>query len=188
MRPFILFGRSKWHFLSYNVKQLRPLKGRLRPPQKKAAQNEKQRVKRAIAERLKELEERSGFPLYEERIDLIADQALRSITDIDSAFKDFEEMYTQTRDQNEEFFSKLGIKVRLEDNTIDEIIRIAVTEDREIEEICLNLANELEYGLKLVRDHIGFETFRITREAVLDPEKYIDGLIKKYYSHDSVIS
>jgi len=30
--------------------------------------------------------------------------------------------------------------------------------------------------------------FTITREAVVDPEKYIDSLIKKYYSQDSMIS
>jgi len=154
----------------------------------KAAANEKKRVKNIIAKREQEFEAQSGLKLYEDRIDLIADQALKSISDIDSAFIDFKEMYNQVKNQNEGLFSHLGINVSLADSAIDEIIRIAILQDRDISEICLNLANELEYGLKLVRDRIGLEAFAVTREAVLDPEKYIDSLIKKYYSQDPVIS
>ncbi len=154
----------------------------------RAAVNEKQRVKRTIAERAKEFEAQSGLKLNEDRIDLIADQTLKSISDIDSAFIDFKEMYNQIKAQNEGLFSQLGINVSLADSAIHEIIRIAIDQDRDISEICLAFANELEYGLKLVRDRIGFEAFTITKEAVLDPEKYIDNLIKKYYSQDPVVS
>ncbi|HUU41693.1 MAG TPA: hypothetical protein VMW42_12185, partial [Desulfatiglandales bacterium] len=154
----------------------------------RAAENEKERIKKTILERASELELESGLKLYEERINLIAEQTLKLISDIDSAFKDFQEMYNQVKTKNEELFSKLGIDVRLSDSAIDEIIRISIMQDRDIEEICIKFANELEYGLKLVRDRIGFEAFTVTREAVLDPENYIDGLIKKYYSQDPVIS
>ncbi len=150
--------------------------------------NEKQRVKRTIAERAKEFESQSGLELSEDRIDLIADQTLKSMSDIDSAFIDFKEMYDQIKAQNEELFSQLGIDVSLADSAIHEIIRIAIDQDRDIIEVCVSLANQLEYGLKLVKDRIGFEAFTITKEAVLDPEKYIDSLIKKYYSQDQVIS
>jgi endopeptidase Clp ATP-binding regulatory subunit ClpX len=154
----------------------------------RAGANEKKRVKNIIAERAKEFEAQSGLKLYEDRIDLIADQALKSISDIDSAFADFKEMYNQVKDQNEGLFSHLGVNISLADNAIDEIIRIATDQDRDINEICLSLVNELEYGLKLVRDRIGSDAFTITAEAVLDPDKYIDSLIKKYYSQDPAIS
>ena len=154
----------------------------------RAAVNEKQRVKRTIAERAKEFEAQSGLKLNEDRIDLIADQTLKSMSDIDSAFIDFKEMYNQIKAQNEGLFSQLGINVSLADSAIHEIIRIAIVQDRDISEICLAFANELEYGLKLVKDRIGFEVFTITKEAVLEPEKYIDSLIKKYYSQDPVVS
>ncbi|GAF82112.1 unnamed protein product, partial [marine sediment metagenome] len=154
----------------------------------RASANEKQRAKKAIAERTKEFEAQSDLKLYEERVELIAEHALRSISDIDSAFIDFKEMYNLVKDHNEGLFSQLGINVSLADSAIDEIIRIAIFQDRDINEICLNLANELEYGLKLVRDRIGLGAFTITREAVVDPEKYVDSLIKKYYSQDSMIS
>jgi len=154
----------------------------------RAVVNEKQRVNTAVAERAKEFEAQSDLKLYEERVDLIAEHALRFISDIDSAFIDFKEMYDLVKGNNEGLFSQLGMNVSLADSAIDEIIRTAIFQDRDINEICLNLANELEYGLKLVRDRIGLGAFTITREAVVDPEKYIDSLIKKYYSQDSMIS
>jgi ATP-dependent Clp protease ATP-binding subunit ClpX len=154
----------------------------------KAVANEKQRVKSTIEKRAKEFEAQSGLRLYADRIDLITEHTLKSISDIDSAFTDFREMCNQIKAQNEGLFSQLGINVRLADSAIDEIVRIAIVQDRDVSAICLNLANELEYGLKLVRDRIGCDAFTITGEAVLDPEKYLDSLIKEYYSQDPVTS
>jgi len=154
----------------------------------RAVANEKQRVKSTIEKRAKEFEAQSGLRLYADRIDLIAEHTLKSISDIDSAFTDFREMCNQIKAQNEGLFSQLGINVRLADSAIDEIVRIAIVQDRDVSAICLNLANELEYGLKLVRDRIGCDAFTITGEAVLDPEKYLDSLIKEYYSQDPVTS
>ena len=150
----------------------------------RAAAREKERVKGIIAQRTTEFEDQLGLKLYDERIDLIADQTLQSIADINSVFLDFKEMYHQVMIHNEGLFSQLGVSVTIADSAIDEIIRIAFEQDREIGEICTSLAAELEYGLKLVRDRIGFESFALTREAVVDPEKYIDSLIKQYYSHN----
>jgi ATP-dependent Clp protease ATP-binding subunit ClpX len=153
-----------------------------------AAKHEKERVKKTVSARAIEFEAQSGLQLDEERIDLIADQALKSMADIDTAFGEFREMCIQTKSQIEGLFSQLGINVTLSDGAIDEIIRISIAQDREIGEICLRLANELEYGLKLVRDKIGSNVFTITSESVLDPEKYIDRLIKKFYGQDRMTS
>ena len=150
----------------------------------RAAEGEKKRVKGTIAQKARDFEVKSGLQLNEERIDLIAEQTLKSISDIDTGFADFKEMCTQVKVHIEGLLSQLGIKVILSDSAIDEVIRLAVVQDQEIGEVCLKLANELEYGLKLVRDKIGNNAFTITGESVLDPEKYIDGLIKKYYSQD----
>jgi ATP-dependent Clp protease ATP-binding subunit ClpX len=153
-----------------------------------AATHEKERVKQTVSARANEFEMQSGLQLDEERIDLIADQALKSMADIDTAFGEFREMCNQTKSQVEGLFSQLGINVTLSDGAIDEIIRISIVQDREIGEICLRLANELEYGLKLVRDKIGSTVFTITSESVLDPERYVDGLIKKFYGQDRMTS
>ncbi|MFW6147869.1 MAG: AAA family ATPase [Thermodesulfobacteriota bacterium] len=155
---------------------------------KRAAEHEKKEVKETIKQKAGDLESKLGLKLSEDRIDLIAELILRSIFDIDSGLSEFKEMSSLVAMQIEGLLSHLGIKVSLSDSAVDEIIRLSVDEDRELGEVCLKLANELEYGLKLVRDKIGSDVFIITGESVLDPEKYIDGLIKKYYSQDQTTS
>ena len=153
---------------------------------KDAALHEKKRLVRAVTLKRAEFEAQSGLILYEERLNLIAELARKYISDIDSAFLDFEEMFREIRLQSETLFSQLEIDTSFADSAIDEILRLSIMEDREIIDICINLASELEYGLKLIKDRIGQDTFTVTREAVVDPEKYIDSLIKKYYSRSPV--
>jgi len=154
----------------------------------RAAREEKERIKETIYRKASEFEARLGLKLDDERIDLIAELILASVSDIDTGLNKFKERCSQVKAQIEGLFSHLGIEVTLSDSAIDELIRLAVVQDQAIEEVCLKLAKELEYGLKLVRDKIGNSAFTITGESVLDPERYIDGLIKKYYSQDPTIS
>jgi len=151
-----------------------------------AALHEKRRLVKAVTLKRAEFEAQSGLVLYEERLNLIAELARKYISDIDSAFLDFEEMFSEIRLQSETLFSQLEIDTSFADSAIDEILRVSILEDREIIDICINLASELEYGLKLIKDRIGQDAFTVTREAVVDPEKYIDSLIKKYYSRSPV--
>jgi hypothetical protein len=50
--------------------------------------------------------------------------------------------------------------------------------------LVLDLAKKLEYGLKLVKDRTGENTFTITEDAVTNMEQYINELIKRSYRHD----
>ena len=43
------------------------------------------------------------------------------------------------------------------------------------------MAKKLEYGLKLVKDRSGIEHFTLNRDAIIDMEKFINTLLKKYY-------
>lgn len=172
------------------LKRLDSNAGKLDPEMEKrfedAVLHEKKRVVAAVTKKRPEFEAQSGLVLYEERLDLIAELARKDISDVDSAFLDFEEMFNEIMMQSETIFSQLEIDTSFSDSAIDEILRISIGEDKEIIDICANLAGELEYGLKLIKDRVGRDAFTLTREAVIDPEKYIDSLIKKYYSKSPV--
>jgi len=47
--------------------------------------------------------------------------------------------------------------------------------------LTFQLAKKLEYGLKLVKDRSGVDHFVITKDAVLDMDRYINELVKRYY-------
>jgi hypothetical protein len=122
--------------------------------------------------------------LYEKRIGLVAELYLKTICDIDTAFDDFAQMYSQIKMEEETLFDQLETKITFDDSAVDEIIRQAIETGEEPRSLALGLAKKLEYGLKLVRDRAGVEDFVITGEAVTDMEKFINGLVKKHYQQE----
>jgi len=71
-----------------------------------------------------------------------------------------------------------GIVAMVEDNAIDHVISNIFGSKINPKELFKQLSNDFELGLKLVRDKTGRNRFFITRDALLAPDKFIEGLIK----------
>lgn len=151
----------------------------------RACSEELENIRGYIAGRLDDLRKRTGFDIYERRIKLIADLYLKEISDINTALEEFKDMYEQVKLEENALFEKLELDIKFDEGAIDEIINEAMRADKDAGSLTLQLAKRLEYGLKLVKDRSGLDSFVITAEAVTDMEKYINNLIKKYYRQDS---
>jgi ATP-dependent Clp protease ATP-binding subunit ClpX len=150
----------------------------------RGTQQELENIKSFVASRVRDFRQSSGIELYEKRIGLVAELYLRTVSDINTAFDDFAQMVRQIRMEEDSLFDELETSVSFDDSAIDEIIRQAIETGEEPRSIALKLVKKLEYGLKLVRDRAGIEDFVISGEAVTDMEKYINGLVKKYYQQE----
>ncbi|MDD5204545.1 MAG: AAA family ATPase [Desulfobacterales bacterium] len=147
----------------------------------RAALKEKERVMKFISEREKEFREKSNLDLYEGRVDLIAEIYGRMSSDLNTIFDDFSNMYQQIKVQEVTLSGELDTTVAFDEDAIDEIIRKAVNTGQQAGALAFQLVKRLEYGLKLVKERSGVESFMITKDAVTDMEKYINGLVKKFY-------
>ena len=147
-------------------------------------QQELENIKAFIAERVKDFRQRSGLELNEKRVWLIAEIYLKTICDINAAFDDFVQMVKQIKNEEDTLFDQLDTNVTFDDSAVDEIIRQAIETEEEPRSLTLKLVKKLEYGLKLVKDRAGIDEFVISGEAVTDMEKYINGLVKKYYQQE----
>ncbi len=58
-------------------------------------------------------------------------------------------------------------------------------EDEKGSAICIRLLKDYEHGMKLIRDKIGRREFVITKEAVDDPEGYLNRIIREIYKRQS---
>ncbi len=96
----------------------------------------------------------------------------------------FLDMYQQIKLEESSLFDKLEINISLDDSAIDELIRQAIETGEEAGPLTFQLAKKLEYGLKLVKDRSGTQNFVINGEAVTDMEKFINGLVTKFYRED----
>lgn len=79
---------------------------------------------------------------------------------------------------------RLEVNVFFDDSAVDEIIDQAVKTNEAAGTVAVKLVKRLEYGLNLVRDRSGIESFTINNEAVTDMESFVNNLIKKYYGQN----
>lgn len=149
-----------------------------------AAALELENLRGFIAARAEDFKKKSGLEIYDMRVDLIAELYLSRTSDITTAFEDFLDMYRQIKMEESSLYDKLEINITLDDSAIDELIKQAIEKDEEASSITFQLAKKLEYGLKLVKDRSGTKNFVINREAVTDMEKFINGLVTKFYRED----
>jgi ATP-dependent Clp protease ATP-binding subunit ClpX len=150
----------------------------------KADQREFEKVKVFVTKKARDFNRLSGMEVNQTRSELIAQMYTRTNMDINTAFEDFVAMYKQIKMEEAALANELEINISFDDGAIDELIKRAIETGHEAGALALQLAKKLEYGLKLVRDRSGVEHFVITRDAVLDMDKYINDLVKSYYRKD----
>jgi len=51
--------------------------------------------------------------------------------------------------------------------------------------ICSRLSKDYEHGFKLIRDRIGKREFILTREAIDNPEAYLNQVIREIFSQQT---
>jgi ATP-dependent Clp protease ATP-binding subunit ClpX len=150
----------------------------------KAKKKEFEDIKDYISRRAKSHYSKTGLEIYERRMEIIAGLYLKNITDINTAFDGFMDMYNEVRLEEASLNDKVEVNVFFDESAVDEIIDQAVKTDEAAGPLAVKLVKRLEYGLNLVKDRSGIESFTINSEAVTDMESFVNNLIKKYYDQN----
>jgi len=141
------------------------------------ALKERDAIKAYIVENQKRLSAKYNLTLTSDRIDITARYYSDHIMDMGKAIKKIKSHADEIKKIELFFFKNHDINIVLEDDAIDFLIRQIVDSDTKIEEFYQKLADNLEYGLKLVREKTGKKRFFITREALVSPEAFVRNLI-----------
>ncbi|HDM78346.1 MAG TPA: AAA family ATPase [Deltaproteobacteria bacterium] len=120
----------------------------------------------------------------EGRIDIIIDQHLRTGLELEVLFEDLLNMYNQIKSFEVSFFERYGFRARFSDEAIDEIIERAVLRGVSTQEVCEEISRDFDYAFKLVADKTGQAEFLLPREAVVDPDNYVNQLIREAYNKE----
>ena len=112
------------------------------------------------------------------RIDIVADQYSKNATDISRIIQKIKAYYDEIKAIELQFLKSHDVNLVLEDSAIDHVIKNIFGSKINPKNLFKQLSDDFEHGLKLVRDKTGRNRFFITREALLFPEKFIEGLIK----------
>jgi hypothetical protein len=142
-------------------------------------------MKKSILDREAEFKRRYGMFFREGRINLIVNRMIEKGYDLNTVFEEGVEIQRLVEDFERDFQRRNGIYIRFDEEAIDRITEIALEEDGKGSAICARLSKDYEHGFRLIRDKIGQKEFILTREAVDDPESYLNRVIREIYSEQS---
>jgi ATP-dependent Clp protease ATP-binding subunit ClpA len=141
-------------------------------------QEEKDGIRDYIAANKDHLVSKYHMDMPSSRIDIVADQYSKNATDISRIIQKIKAYYDEIKATELQFLKSHDVNLVMEDSAIDHVINNIFGSKINLKELFKKLSDDFEYGLKLVRDKTGRNRFFITREALLAPEKFIEGLIK----------
>ena len=95
--------------------------------------------------------------------------------------EDLARLHDQVSRFAEKFLANHGIELHFEPDAVDEILQQAVARDTSALAVCQEMAQDLEYALKLVRDRTSQDQFILTREALCDLDAYLNRVIREHY-------
>jgi ATP-dependent Clp protease ATP-binding subunit ClpX len=146
-----------------------------------AAGKEREILKESIQRRETELLSRYHLPLTDARVELLASRYHHWDCDLKTAMEDLAQLYEQVCRFAEKFLDNHGIELHFEPDAVDEILQQAVARDTSALAVCQEMAKDLEYALKLVRDRTSQDQFILTREALCDLDAFLNRVIREYY-------
>jgi len=155
-----------------------PEKDRLQADFDRLANGERQFIKKYIRSNRDRLSARCNLTLTDSRINLAATFYSKYILDIDRIFAKIKGYYDEAMKIELVFLKNHDINIVLENDAVDMIIESLAYESITQDDLQKRLGDDFALGFKLIREKTGKDRFFITRQALLDPEKFINSLIK----------
>jgi ATP-dependent Clp protease ATP-binding subunit ClpX len=148
----------------------------------KLVEDEKTSIRQYIRNNQSVLAEKSQVPLTPSRIDLIVDVYAMGTWEMNTVFKKIATYYDQVKKVEAYFYKTHDLNITLEEDAIDRIILQMFASPTALGDFYKELTTKFEYGFRLIRDRIGQNAFKITKEALDNPEEFFNRLVKQIYA------
>lgn len=139
-------------------------------------------IRQYLTDNRKNLTTQYGLPLSSYRIDRIADCYSTNIMEIGTAVKKIKSYYDDIKKCEIAFYNKNDINIVLEEDAVDHFISQMSGGTIDPGRIYEKLTTDFEYGLRLIQEKIGKTRYFISKAAVLDPESFLNELIRTEFN------
>ncbi|MEW6671475.1 MAG: AAA family ATPase [Thermodesulfobacteriota bacterium] len=143
---------------------------------------EKEFVKEYVRQNQGNLTKKYNLTLTPSRIDILATFYCRHVMDINHAVQKIKTFYDEIKNLELSFFKSHDINIVLEDDAVDYIIEQVVSSSASIASFYDRMSADLKLGLKLIQEKTNKNRFFINRQALMDPETFLNILIKNELS------
>ncbi len=111
----------------------------------------------------------------------VADASANQSLSLETMYRRLVRVIDEIHTFEESFQSQYGIRIRFSEDALEELTRRVLNESEEALILCRKIFQNYHHGLKLVMERTQDAEFIITREAVSNPERYLNELIQKTY-------
>lgn len=124
---------------------------------------------------------RHSLALTPSRANLLADFITHQFLDVGAAADQLDRFYDDVDACAYSFLEKYGLTLEFTDEAKDELVRRLLIEGQGAEGVCDLFTRDFEYGLNLIKEKTRKTDFTITREAILEPETFLNDLITRLF-------
>jgi endopeptidase Clp ATP-binding regulatory subunit ClpX len=163
----------------------RPDDPELKERYERSLDEERRIIREGIDRKMENYRRRFGEVLSDHRVDLVVDYVVRRGADLQQAFEEMVRAYKTIRYHEKRFFDRCDLRITFDDGALDRILERVFQEGIHLRRFLEELLETYEHGLRLIHEKIGQDEFILTREAVENPEAYLDRLIREYYAQYS---
>jgi hypothetical protein len=144
-------------------------------------QTERAEMIQALQQRSEEFQKLCGKKLTGKELETVVDAAVKHGILPDTMYKRYVQVEKEIHDFEIEFHNHYGLKIRFEQDALHELVRLVLHGSDEALIVCRKIFQNYHHGLKLVMERTGAHEFLITKQAVENPERYLNDLIQQTY-------
>ncbi len=144
----------------------------------KLIQDEKNSIQTYLKANSHNLLEKFSLTMTPARIDIVAGYYVKNPMDIGDVIQKIKSYYDEIKKVELYFFKNHDINIVLEEDAIDFVIEKMISSALTLDDVYKKIESDFEHGLKLARERTGRNRYFITRNAILNPEKFVGDLIK----------
>jgi endopeptidase Clp ATP-binding regulatory subunit ClpX len=141
----------------------------------------KKKLRIYIKDREKDFNLQFKETLKTELIDLMADMVLDSGGEIDEIYKVIKRQQKEILSFEENFYNRNQIKLKFSQTAVVAIIKKAFKENVNPYQICDITFKSYELGFQLIKDQLKDKIIQVEEEALLNPEEYLNHIIRDSY-------
>lgn len=142
-----------------------------------------------LENRKAELEKSFGKALSGSALQTVVDAAVAQGMLPETMYKQYIRVEGEIHAFEVEFESLYRLRIRFEEDALQELVGLVLNGSEEALTVCRKIFQNYHHGLKLVMERTGSHEFAISKEAVRNPEAYLNDMIQKTYrQHETVDS
>lgn len=142
---------------------------------------ERDEALRDLGSRGEEFEQNFGKALGREALEVIVAAAIETGVSPETMYKRFMKVEKEIHAFEDEFARVYGLRLRFLEEALLELARLTLGGSEEPLIVCRKIFQNYHHGLKLVMERTGSYEFLIPKEAVQNPEKYLNQMIQETY-------